>query len=295
MNEVTPPFPPLAESWPWLAGQGGALLLVAVVGLLVLRGDDAGRRRGALGWGLAATAMPVAWLVARWVPGLVDGAVPLRVGVGGAVGLGIHGLVAWAAVYLSDLAAAIDKAPRRRPPSASASTSPPLSTSPPPAPPSSQPSRGEAPRGSSPASPPQGSPPAPVSPSPAEGAAEASPAPSSTKALIKPPAGATVAAALPEADGLLRVLAEGTAMQQAAAAKALSLSFGDTGSKAVMHGLLDVVLDEDADEDVRVEAWVAACQVVGDPLPWEVESKLRMEGPSGIDPAQVMAWAGRID
>jgi len=84
-------------------------------------------------------------------------------------------------------------------------------------------------------------------------------------------------------------------MQRAAAARALALSFGGTASSAVAHGLLSVLADEDADDESRVEAWVAVCRVMGDPLPWALEAALRDDGPSSIDPAQVLAWQGRLN
>ncbi|MCO4771950.1 MAG: hypothetical protein KDA24_18105, partial [Deltaproteobacteria bacterium] len=112
------------------------------------------------------------------------------------------------------------------------------------------------------------------------------------------PEGATVASGTEsklQAESLLRVLEEGTGMQRAAAAKALSLSFAGNPSRPVVHGLLSLLSDPDADEDSRVEAWVAACRVMGDPLPWELESTLRRDGPDAIDPAQVMAWQDRLE
>jgi hypothetical protein len=99
----------------------------------------------------------------------------------------------------------------------------------------------------------------------------------------------------PQADGLLRVLVDGTDMQRAAAARALALSFHDTASRPVVLGLLDVLADDDADDESRVEAWVAASRVIGEPLEWEVEAALRRDGPDGIDPAAVLAMQARVE
>ena len=84
-------------------------------------------------------------------------------------------------------------------------------------------------------------------------------------------------------------------MQRAAAAKALSLSFAGKPTKPVVHGLLGVMTDPDAGDDSRVEAWVAVCRVMGDPLPYEVEAIVRREGPEGIDAAQILGWQERLE
>jgi hypothetical protein len=63
----------------------------------------------------------------------------------------------------------------------------------------------------------------------------------------------------------------------------------------VVLGLLDVLADDDADDESRVEAWVAASRVIGEPLEWEVEAALRRDGPDGIDPAAVLAMQARVE
>ena len=84
-------------------------------------------------------------------------------------------------------------------------------------------------------------------------------------------------------------------MQRAAAAKALSLSFAGKPTKHVVHGLLGVMTDPEADDESRVEAWVAVCRVMGDPLPYELEAVLRRDGPDGIDAAQILGWQERLE
>ncbi|MCO4772930.1 MAG: hypothetical protein KDA24_23055, partial [Deltaproteobacteria bacterium] len=114
------PFPPLSLAWPWLAGQGGALLVVVVVSLVVARRSRPelrGTRLGALGWALAATLMPVAWLVARWLPEwLGDRAADpsIQFCVGLAAGALLHGFAAWVSIYLADLGGEADRAREER-------------------------------------------------------------------------------------------------------------------------------------------------------------------------------------
>jgi hypothetical protein len=83
-------------------------------------------------------------------------------------------------------------------------------------------------------------------------------------------------------------------MQRAAAAKALALSFADTAEKVVMDALIDVVADPETDDESRVEAWIAACKVMGDPLPWAAEEVLRRDGPDEIDPTQLLLWREQL-
>lgn len=264
------PFPPWDEMSCWLAGQGAAVLLVAIVSLVWVgrsRAAVRGRRLGALGWGFACTAMPVAWLVARWLPqwagGWVDGQQPREFGGALAVAATLHGLAVMLAVYLSDLGD--QTTPERGSPPARAATGFP-----------------EAGRGAEAAK---------------EAAATTANLPAGTKPTLAPPQGDTMAArARPalQADGLIRVLSEGSSMQRAAAAKALALSFGDTAHKLVVHGLLDLMADPDSDDESRVEAWIATCKVMGDPLSWTLEAALRRDGPESIDPAQILVWQDRL-
>lgn len=258
MNDA--PFPALDVARPWLLGQGGALLLVAAVAVGVvfaLGPAGRGRRLGALGWGLASTIVPGAWVAAAHLPRWVQRFEPPTddpLLLAATFGLLLHGAVALASIYLSDLVAATERRSPQRPAVAPAR---PL--------------------------PPRPAPKPPVKPA---------------KPLVRP-APATVASAPkevgnPAASGLLAALAAGGDMQRASAARALALTFGGSRDATVGHALIELLRDDTASDDTKVEAWVAMHQVLGEPLDWEVESRLRRSGLGTPDPEQLVAWEARL-
>ncbi len=272
------------------------MLLVALVAVVVSWAwegrEDRSRRMGAIGWALTATVVPGAWLVARWLPEWVGAKAPEvvhRMAVAAVIGLALHGLSTWASLYLSALGAAAERERKekrvRRPASAESAAVARASVE-----------KTAAARSSLPLSDPSL-----LAPSPGPSSLASRPI-VGRKPLIRPPLGGTVAGAArttggapPQADTLLRVLGEGTPMQRAAAAKALSLSFAGKPTKPVVYGLLGVMTDPDADDESRVEAWVAVCRVMGAPLSYEEEATLRRDGAEGIDAAQILGWQERLE
>lgn len=260
MNEAT--FPAFDVASPWLLGQGGALLLVAAVSVGVvfaLAAEARGRRLGALGWGLASTIVPGAWVAAAHLPRWVERFQPPTdepLVLAAVFGLVLHGAVALVSIYLSDLVAATERRLPQRPAVAPAKPLPPRPA--------------------------------------AKPAHPAKPA----KPIVRP-APATVASAPkevgnPAASGLLEALASGGDMQRASAARALALTFGGSRDVTVGTALIELLRDDTASDDTKVEAWVAMHQILGEPLDWEVESRLRRSGLGTPDPEQLVAWEARL-